>query len=233
VKATIVNDFITPPQGSRQHSQLPRYIAIEGAIGAGKTTLAKRLADTFNYDTLLEKAEENPFLARFYQDRLRNALPTQLFFLFQRAQQIQELKQSDIFQPVRVADFLIDKDPLFAEVTLDADELAIYQQVYNQLTIDAPKPDLVIYLQAPVNTLLRRIKHRGLGIEQNIDNDYLETLNEAYTRFFHFYDQSPLLIVNANEIDWVNNDESYNKLVDYILSIKQGRHYFNPTSTLL
>ena len=211
----------------------PQFIAIEGAIGVGKTTLAKRLAETFNCDTLLEKAEDNPFLERFYQDRARNALPAQLFFLFQRSQQIQELRQDDIFQSVRVADFLIDKDPLFAEVTLDDDELAIYQQVYNQLTIDAPKPDLVIYLQAPISTLMRRIKHRGIHAEQTIDSDYLETLNEAYTRFFHFYDEAPLLIVNASEIDWVNKEESYNKLVDYILSIKQGRHYYNPTSTLL
>lgn len=215
------------------NTKLPRFIAVEGAIGAGKTTLAKRLADTFNYDTLLENAEENPFLERFYQDRIRNALPTQLFFLFQRSQQIQELRQSDIFQPVRVSDFLIDKDPLFAEVTLDEDELAIYRQVYEQLTIDAPRPDLVIYLQAPVNTLMRRIKTRGLHAEQSIDANYLETLNDAYTRFFHYYEQSPLLIVNANEIDWVNNDDSYEKLVDYMLTIKQGRHYFNPTSTLL
>lgn len=218
---------------AQQRSELPHFIAVEGAIGAGKTTLAKRLAATFNYDVLLEKAEENPFLERFYQDRLNNALPTQLFFLFQRAQQIQELRQSDIFQPVRVSDFLIDKDPLFAEVTLDKDELAIYQQVFNQLTIDAPKPDLVVYLQAPVNTLLARIKHRGIQAERTIDSNYLEMLNDAYTRFFHFYEQSPLLIVNANEIDWVNNDDSYNQLVEYILTIKQGRHYFNPTSTLL
>ena len=212
---------------------LPQFIAVEGAIGAGKTTLTKRLAQTFNYDTLLEKAEENPFLDRFYQDRVSNALPTQLFFLFQRAQQLQELKQADIFQPVRVADFLIDKDPLFAEVTLDKDELAIYQQVYNQLTIESPKPDLVIYLQAPTTTLLQRVRSRGIQAEQSIDTSYLDTLNEAYTRFFHYYDQSPLLIINANEIDWVNNDDSYKKLVEYILTIKQGRHYFNPTSTLL
>jgi deoxyadenosine/deoxycytidine kinase len=228
-----VNDIIQTSLTPQQRSELPKFIAVEGAIGAGKTTLAKRLAETFNYDVLLEKAEENPFLERFYEDRLRNALPTQLFFLFQRAQQIQELRQSDIFQPVRIADFLIDKDPLFAEVTLDKDELTIYQQVYNQLTIDAPTPDLVVYLQVPVNTLQRRIKSRGINAEQNIDNEYLETLSDAYTRFFHFYEQSPLLIVNANEIDWVNNDESYSQLVDYILTIKQGRHYFNPTSTLI
>ena len=156
-----------------------------------------------------------------------------MFFLFQRAQQIQNLRQDDLFQPVRVADFLIEKDPLFAQVTLDEDELEIYQQVYKQLVIDAPKPDLVIYLQAPIDTLLRRIKQRGINAEQAIDADYLETLNEAYTRFFHFYDESPLLIVNASEIDWVNNDDSYQQLVDYILNIKQGRHYYNPTSALL
>ena len=226
-----MNDFINTTKTSSH--KLPQFIAVEGAIGAGKTTLAKRLAETFNYDTLLEKAEENPFLERFYQNRINNALPTQLFFLFQRSQQIQELRQADIFQPVRVADFLIDKDPLFAEVTLDDDELAIYQQVYDQLTIDAPKPDLVIYLQAPVSTLMRRIKQRGINAEQSIDSHYLETLSDAYTRFFHFYDRSPLLIVNANETDWVNHDDSYKKLVEYLLTIKQGRHYYNPTSTLL
>ena len=213
--------------------ELPRFIAVEGSIGVGKTTLTKRLATSFNYDTLLEEAEKNPFLERFYEDQDSHALPTQLFFLFQRAQQIQALRQNDLFQPVRVADFLIDKDPLFAQATLDEDELAIYQQVYQQLTIDAPKPDLVIYLQAPVNTLLQRIKQRGIAAEQAIDGDYLETLNDGYTRFFHFYDEAPLLIVNAGEIDWVNNDESYQQLLDYMLTIKQGRHYYNPTSTLL
>lgn len=215
-----------------QHD-LPSFVAVEGPIGVGKTTLTKRLATTFNYDTLLEEAEKNPFLERFYEDRARHALPTQLFFLFQRAQQIQQLRQDDLFQPVRVADFLIDKDPLFAEATLDEDELNIYHQVYRQLTIDAPKPDLVIYLQASVSVLLQRIKQRGISAEQHIDDSYLETLSEAYTRFFHFYDDSPLLIVNASTIDWVNNDDAYQQLVEYILNIKQGRHYYNPTSSLL
>ena len=211
----------------------PKFIAIEGAIGVGKTTLAKRLANTFNYDVLLEAADDNPFLERFYEDRKRHALPTQLFFLFQRAQQIQSLRQDDIFQPVRVTDFLIEKDPLFARVTLDDDEMNIYQQVYDRLTIDVPTPDLVIYLQAPVDILQQRIKQRGIHAEQNIDDVYLTELNEAYTRFFHYYDRAPLLIVNASEIDWVNNESAYEKLVDYLLKIKTGRHYFNPTSTLI
>ena len=212
---------------------IPRYIAVEGAIGVGKTTLAKRLAASFNYDTLLEEADKNPFLERFYENRARHALPTQLFFLFQRAQQIQEIRQDDLFQPVRVADFLIEKDPLFARVTLDDDEYAIYQQVYDRLTIDAPKPDLVVYLQAPVDILLKRIRHRGILAEQQIDADYLTTLSDAYTRFFHFYEQSPLLIVNASEIDWVNNDNAYQQLLDYLPTIKQGRHYYNPSATLI
>jgi len=211
----------------------PKLIAVEGAIGVGKTTLAKRLADTFNYEVLLEAAEENPFLERFYEDRQRHALPTQLFFLFQRAQQIQSLRQDDLFQAVRVTDFLIEKDPLFAQVTLDNDEMGIYQQVYDRLTIDAPTPDLVIYLQAPIDILQERIKQRGVAVEQSIDTQYLAGLNEAYTKFFHFYDRAPLLIVNASEIDWVNNDSAYQQLVDYLLTIKTGRHYFNPTSTLI
>lgn len=216
-----------------QQTALPKLIAVEGAIGVGKTTLAKRLASTFNYDVLLEAADENPFLERFYQDRQRHALPTQLFFLFQRSQQIQSLRQDDIFQPVRVTDFLIEKDPLFASITLDDDEMDIYRQVYDRLTIDAPTPDLVIYLQAPIEILQQRIRQRGIVAEQNIDHNYLQELNEAYTRFFHYYERAPLLIVNTSEIDWVNNESAYQQLVSYLSSIKTGRHYFNPTSTLI
>ena len=207
----------------------PNYIAVEGAIGVGKTTLAKKLAASFNYETLLEEAGENPFLERFYRNRRQAALATQLFFLFQRSQKIQDMRQSDIFEPVRVADFLIEKDPLFARINLDRDELELYQKVYQQLTIDAPRPDLVIYLQAPTDVLLSRIDSRGIQAERAIERDYLERLNEVYSEFFLYYDEAPLLIVNASEIDLANGEADYTHLVDYLLDIRSGRHYFNPT----
>lgn len=211
----------------------PRYIVVEGPIGVGKTSLTKRLADTFNYDVLLEKAEENPFLERFYQEPARHALSTQLFFLFQRSQQIQELRQDDLFQPVRVADFLIEKDRLFAQQNLDSDEYELYLNVYRHLTIDAPAPDLVIYLQAPTNILMNRIRKRGIAAEQHIEPQYLENLNQAYTDFFHFYNQSSLLIVNSAEIDLVSNDNDYDQLVEHIVTLPGGTHYFNPRPSLI
>jgi deoxyadenosine/deoxycytidine kinase len=207
----------------------PAFIAIEGPIGVGKTTLAKRLADSFNYQTLLEDAEQNPFLEKFYSNRRQAALATQLFFLFQRAQKIQDMRQADIFEPVRVSDFLIEKDPLFARINLDSDEFQLYEKVYQQLTIDAPRPDLVIYLQASTDVLLERIESRGIAAERTIDRDYLEQLNEVYSEFFLYYDGAPLLIVNASEIDLASGDRDYHHLVDYMLDIRSGRHYFNPT----
>ncbi|WP_444911442.1 deoxynucleoside kinase [Microbulbifer sp. PAAF003] len=215
---------------NRSNKTPPKFIAVEGNIGVGKTTLAKKLASTFNYDTLLELPEENPFLERFYRDPQNAALPTQLHFLLQRSQQIQALRQDDIFEPVRVSDFLIEKDQLFAEVTLDKDELHLYQQVYRHLTLEAPKPDLVIYLQAPLDVLQARIRNRGIPAEQAISNEYLATLNNAYTRFFHFYDEAPLLIVNTEEIDIVDSPEDYQQLVEYLFTITSGRHYYNPGS---
>jgi len=208
--------------------QLPNFIAVEGPIGVGKTTLAKRLANSFNYETLLEQADENPFLERFYQDRRGGALPTQLYFLFQRTRQIQAIRQGDMFNQVRVSDFLIEKDQLFAQVTLDDEELKLYQTVYQQLTIDAPRPDLVIYLQASTDVLLERVQRRGIQAEKAIDADYLSQLNDAYTRFFYYYDEAPLLIVNASDIDLVNSENDYRDLVDSMLNIKSGRHYYNP-----
>ncbi len=207
----------------------PSFIAVEGPIGVGKTTLTRRLAETFNYEILLEDAQDNPFLERFYSNRREAALATQLFFLFQRAQKIQQLRQAELFSPVRVADFLIQKDPLFARVNLDSDEFELYEKVYQKLTIDAPRPDLVIYLQAPVNVLLERIEQRGIAAERTIDRAYLEQLNEVYSEFFLYYDDSPLLIVNASMIDLARSDSDYEQLVDYLLDIRSGRHYFNPT----
>ena len=214
-------------------NQAPRFIAVEGPIGVGKTSLTKRLAETFNYELLLENAEENPFLDRFYQNPRQHALATQLFFLFQRAQQIEESRQSDLFEPVRVSDFLIDKDMLFAELNLEKDEYNLYHKVYQHLVIDAPKPDLVIYLQAPTEVLLQRIQKRGIPSEQMIESEYLNQLNRAYTEFFHYYSDSKLLIVNSAEIDLVANDEDYDQLVTYMLSLPNGTHYFNPKPTLL
>ena len=215
-------------QAMRDAGELPRFIAVEGPIGVGKTTLARRLAETFNYEVLLEQAEANPFLERFYRAPRQYALQTELFFLFQRAEQLRELKQNSLFEQVRVSDFLIDKNELFAEVTLDEDEFRLYQNVHKHLTLDAPRPDLVIYLQAPTNVLLQRIGKRGLSAERSIDSDYLDRLNNAYARFFHFYDDAPLLIVNAADIDFAGHDEDYQQLVSYLLDIGKGRHYFNP-----
>lgn len=209
-------------------ADIPRYIVIEGPIGVGKTSLARRLAEDFGGDLLLEGAEENPFLERFYRNPRHAALPTQLYFLFQRARQMQELRQPDMFAPVRIGDFLLEKDRLFAQLTLDDDELNLYEQIFANLSVDAPSPDLVIYLQAPVEVLLDRVKRRGRNFERFIETNYLERLVEAYTRFFYYYSDSPLLIVNATEIDLVDKDKDYELLVEQVKKVRSGRHYFNP-----
>lgn len=209
----------------------PKYIAIEGPIGVGKTTLCELLAQQFNYDTLLEAPSENPFLSRFYSHPKQYAFQTQVHFLLQRAEQLRGIKQEDLFEPVKVADFLIEKDQLFAQLNLDKDELALYLTIYQHLTLDSPTPDLVIYLQAPVDTLLRRIQKRNIACEQSIGPAYLNALNDAYTRFFHFYTDSPLLIINAAEIDFANNQTDFLALVECIQSNISGRHYFNVEST--
>jgi deoxyadenosine/deoxycytidine kinase len=205
-----------------------RYIVIEGPIGVGKTSLARRLAESLESELVLEEAEANPFLERFYRNPREAALPTQLFFLFQRVRQIEELRQADIFSDTRVADFLIEKDRLFAQVNLDRNELRLYDQVYESLDVDPPPPDLVVYLQAPVDALLFRIAHRGIDYEQRITRHYLERLNEAYARFFHEYDAAPLLIVNATTLDPIHNEQHYSVLLDEICRIQSGRHFFNP-----
>lgn len=206
----------------------PGYVVVEGPIGVGKTSLAMRLADVFGAKPLLERPEENPFLERFYQSRKHFALPTQLFFLFQRARQIEQLKQRDMFSNGHVADFLLDKDKLFARVNLDDDELRLYEQVYTQMSLDLPVPDLVIYLQAPVDVLHERLRRRGVEYERTIERAYLQTLVEAYTQFFHHYTAAPLLVVNAERINIVENDADFQMLLAHIRKIRRGRHFLNP-----
>jgi deoxyguanosine kinase len=213
-----------PPPPAFAH----RYVVIEGPIGVGKTSLARRLAAQYGADLVLERAEENPFLERFYRSPRTGAFPAQLYFLFQRARQMQQLRQSDLFSPVRVADFLLEKDRLFARVTLDDEEYALYEQVYERLAIDAPVPDLVVYLQAPADVLQERIARRGIRYEQGMEREYLERLVDAYTRFFHLYDAGPLLIVNAAEVDFVGNDAHFAQLEAEVSRPRRGRHYFNP-----
>lgn len=208
-------------------NQFP-YIVIEGPIGSGKTTLAKILADRFPVDYLSEKAEANPFLPRFYQDAQRYGLPTQLFFLFQRANQMKDLSQRDMFAKPIVADFFLEKDPIFARLNLDDEEYALYHQIYQHLQLKAPKPDLVIYLQTPVDALVERVESRHVSYEQGIPREYLERLSNAYSEFFHHYDASPVLIVNNEKLNILKNDSALDLLLSRILQIKGQREFFNP-----
>ncbi|MGI9262308.1 MAG: deoxynucleoside kinase [Woeseiaceae bacterium] len=209
-----------------------RFIAVEGPIGVGKTSLAKRLAESFDGELILESAVENPFLEQFYRSGRKTALPAQLFFLFERSRQLEALRQSDMFSPVRIADFHVLRDRLFAELNLSQDEMNLYTQVYEKLDIDVPVPDLVIYLQASVDALISRISRRGVDYERLIDRSYIERVAETYARFFHDYDESPLLIVNASSIDPEQNDADYEALFEQVRRITGGRHFFNPASTV-
>ena len=204
-----------------------RYIVVEGPIGCGKTSLAKKLAARMNAATLLEDAAANPFLAQFYRDMRRYALPTQLFFLFQRVGQLEALKQPDLFAKPTVADFTLAKDPLFARLTLDDAEYQLYRQIYEHVKPQAPVPDLVIYLQASVNTLVARVKKRGHAIESGIDEDYLRKLSDAYTRYFYNYGDSPLLIVNSEKLNFVDVPEHLDLLIERIDAMRGGREFFN------
>jgi deoxyadenosine/deoxycytidine kinase len=210
-----------------------RFIVVEGPIGVGKTSLATKLAESLSADLILEEVHTNPFLERFYQESRSAALPVQMFFLFERARQIESLRQSDLFSNVRVSDYIFSKDKLFAELNLNPDELSLYNQVVTSLNIDAPVPDLVIYLQASVDSLLQRIARRGIGYERAIERAYLEKLTDAYARFFHAYNEGPLLIVNASQIDPVNNQTDYDQLFEQIEKTTGGRHFFNPEAAAL
>lgn len=204
-----------------------RYIVIEGPIGAGKTSLARRVAERLGAHALLEQPEANPFLERFYRDRARYALPTQLFFLFQRVQQLADLRQQDLFRTVVVADFLLEKDPLFARLTLADDELKLYEQLLAQLRPQAPVPDLVVYLQAPTDRLIERVARRGNPIESGITESYLQALADSYTRFFHQYDAAPVLIVNTEHLNPIERDADFELLLGRIERMRGRREYFN------
>jgi deoxyadenosine/deoxycytidine kinase len=211
-------------------SEKPGFIVVEGPIGVGKTSLVHRLASHFGSDMLLEGAEENPFLNRFYQNPREAALPAQLFFLFQRSRQWNDLSQGDMFRQHLIADFMLEKDRLFAQINLDNDELQLYEQVYERLTLEAPPPDLVVYLQAPVDILMKRIKKRARPVERKIETDYLQQLCNAYADFFHYYDRSPLLIVNAADINPLQKEEDFQLLLEHIYEPSANRRrYLNLT----
>jgi len=207
------------------------YIVVEGPIGSGKSTLARLLANQFNANMFSEKAERNPFLPKFYEDMKNYALPTQLFFLFQRANQISELKQKDFFRNGVVADFFLQKDPIFARLNLDNEEFKLYDQIYRHLEIKAPTPDLVIYLQTPVDLLRARVEKRNIGYEQKISTEYLERIAESYSSYFHNDHNSNVLIVNNESLDILKDKSALNMLIERILSISSIREYFNPRLT--
>ena len=204
-----------------------RYIVVEGPIGVGKTTLARRLSERLGASLMLEQPEQNPFLARFYRDMPRWALPTQLFFLFQRINQLRELAQMDLFSGVTVADFLLDKDPLFARLTLSAEELHLYQKIYDTLQPQAPRADLVIYLQAQPETLVERVKKRAHDFERPVDADYLTLLADSYSRYFYHYDQAPVLIVNSERLNFAQNAGDLDLLLERVAGMRGSREFFN------
>lgn len=204
-----------------------KYIVVEGPIGAGKTSLARQLADHLDADMLLEQPEDNPFLPRFYDDMQRFALPTQLTFLFQRVDQLRGLAQVDMFNQPTISDFLLDKDPLFARLNLSDDEYALYDKVYRHLKPQTPTPDLVIYLQAPVDTLLARVRMRGVSFEQSIPDEYLARLADAYARYFYQYDEAPLLIINSERLNFVDNPSHLRMLLARVDNMRARREFFN------
>jgi deoxyadenosine/deoxycytidine kinase len=204
-----------------------RYIVIEGPIGAGKTSLARIMGERCGATPMLEDPEANPFLPKFYQDSARYALPAQLYFLFQRIDQVRALRQSDLFERVTIADFMLDKDPLFARLTLSDEELKLYEQIYAHLKPQAPVPDLVIYLQATTRTLTERVRRRGASYERNMPDEYLARLAEAYMRYFYQYTAAPLLIVNSDNLNFVDSPADFDLLLARVSAMRGPREFFS------
>lgn len=204
-----------------------RYIVVEGPIGVGKTSLAQRLAEHLGADILLEKPQENPFLERFYQDPQRHAMSTQLFFLFQRINEVRDQAQMDLFNTRTVSDYLFDKDALFARLNLSDDEFKLYQNIYQSLAPQAPTPDLVIYLQASTDTLIERVRRRGHNYERLLKNDYLARLSDSYREFFHQYEDAPLMMVNSENLNFVDNDADFRLLLERIEGMRGPREFFS------
>jgi deoxyadenosine/deoxycytidine kinase len=206
----------------------PRYIAIEGPIGVGKSALAKSLAAEFGARIVLEEGEANPFLDRFYEDPRKFAFQTQLFFLLSRYRQQRELAQGDLFEQGVVSDYILAKDKIFALINLEEDEVRLYESIYKLLEPSVPRPDLVIYLSARPEVLLNRVRKRGIAYERNISLDYLKTLSDAYNEYFFHYDETPLLVVNTSEIDFVERPRDYDHLVREVKSMKRGTQHYIP-----
>lgn len=204
-----------------------RHMVVEGPIGVGKTTLARRLSEKLGADLLLEAPEQNPFLDKFYHDPARYALQTQLFFLFQRIEQLRTLAQAELFSKPVISDFLLEKDPLFAQLTLSDDELGLYQKIYDQLSPQAAIPDLVIFLLANPDSLVERVARRGIASEAAISEDYLRALCSSYTHFIHHYNSAPQLVINTEHLNPIDSEDDFTLLLQRIETMRGKREYFN------
>ena len=210
-----------------------RFVVVEGPVGSGKTSLAKRISEHVNGKLILEEPERNPFLENFYKDPRSNALPTELSFLFQRSKLLENINQEELFSNTNVTDFLFDKDQIFIEMNLTQEEIELFNKVKDSLSVKPPEPDLVIYLQAPVDVLMTRINMRSPSIDTLIDKAYLEKLADAYANFFYYYESSPLLVVNAESIDPIHNEDHFQMLFTELVSVKYGKHFFNNSVSVL